>query len=145
MGLFVSDDRIQKFLERTIKLNPCPGQRGMNKMIGLFKNAFWYIIEGTCTVLLHMLKYVPGMQEMCDEVVCRKPHSLELIPDIFKTQEMCDEAIGVDPYALWYVPGHLRMREMFERVVENELWLLKYVPDHLKTENMFDKAFEIDL
>ena len=35
----------------------------MNKMIDLFKNAFWYIIEGACTVLLYMLKYVPGVQE----------------------------------------------------------------------------------
>ena len=80
-----------------MKFNLCLPQRGMNKMIDLFKNAFWYIIEGMCTVLLHMLKYVPGMQEMCHEEVRRKPRSLKFIPDIFKTQEMCNEVVRRKP------------------------------------------------
>ena len=45
-------------------------------MIDLFKNVFWYIIEGACTVLLHMLKYVAGFQEVYDEAVARRQSSL---------------------------------------------------------------------
>ena len=35
-------------------------------MIGFFKSTFWYIIKKTPDILL---KYVPGVQEACDEVV----------------------------------------------------------------------------
>ena len=42
-------------------------------MSDVFINAFWHIIErtieGTCTVMLHMLKYIPGVQEVHDEAV----------------------------------------------------------------------------
>ena len=37
-----------------------PRPKSLIKMNDLFKNAFWYIIQGTCTALLHMLKYIPG-------------------------------------------------------------------------------------
>ena len=40
-------------------------------MIDLFENAFWYIIEGACTVLLHKLKYLPGAQEAYDKEAVR--------------------------------------------------------------------------
>ena len=95
-------------------------------MIDLFKKAFGYI-------LLHMLKYVSGMQEMCDEEVCSDPRFLPFVPDCFKTPGICNEAVHRKPYTPWYVPDHLRTQKMFEGVVENEPWLLKYVPDWLKT------------
>ena len=82
-------------------------------MIDLFKNTFWYIIKGACTFLLHMLKYVPGVQEAYDEAVAHcyrpppeiylvfikakgvniEPRFLLLVPDRFKTQEMCEKAV----------------------------------------------------
>ena len=65
----------------------------MNKMIGLFKNAFWYIIDGTCTVLLHMLKYVPGTQEACNKEVRMEPFSLGFALKHLKMQGMCNEAV----------------------------------------------------
>ena len=46
-------------------------------MIELFKNIFWYTIEGAFTALLYMLKYVRGVQEAFDEAVYSEPHSLE--------------------------------------------------------------------
>ena len=69
-----------------------PGPKEMNKMSDLFKYAFLYIIDGTCTTLLHMLKYIPGVQEKYDEAVPRNPYKLKLVPDHFKTQEMCEKA-----------------------------------------------------
>ena len=50
----------------------------MNKVINLIKNVFWYIIRRTCTVLLFMLKYVPGAQEAYDEAL--KNMSYENVP-----------------------------------------------------------------
>ena len=66
---------------------------GINKMINLFKNVFWYTIEGTCAVLLYILKYIPGTQEEFNEEVRREPILLMYVPDHFKTQEMCEEAV----------------------------------------------------
>ena len=40
----------------------------MNKIIDLFKNAFWYIIEEMPWVMVNILKYVTGVQG-ADEVV----------------------------------------------------------------------------
>ena len=54
----------------------------------LLKNAFLYTIEGMCTALLHMLKYIPGVQEMYEEAVIRNPHKLKFVPDYFKTQKI---------------------------------------------------------
>ena len=82
-------------------------------MIDLFKNVFWCIIEGACTVLLYMLKYIPGFQEAHDEAVDRRrsplpeiylisikakhvdlePRFLALVPNCFKTREVCEKAI----------------------------------------------------
>ena len=40
----------------------------------------WYIIEGACTALLHMLKYVPGAQGV-DEAVNIRPRYLTFVLD----------------------------------------------------------------
>ena len=52
---------------------PSPGPGELNKMSDLFKNVFLHIIErtidGTCTVMLHMLKYVPGVQGVHGDVL----------------------------------------------------------------------------
>ena len=53
------------------KIWPSPGPKEVNKMIDLFKNVFWDIIEGAFIVLLHMLKYFPGTQEAYKEEVAR--------------------------------------------------------------------------
>ena len=136
MDFFVLDDWIQKcFLKGSLL-----GSNGTNKMIYLFKNAFWYIIEETCTVLLHMLKYVPGVQEACDETVARHyrplleiyllPMSgLFLIPDHLKTQEMWNEKVEIEPRFLTLVPDRLKTQGMCDNAVQNRPWLLKYVPD----------------
>ena len=68
-----------KCLSVVHKIWPSPWPKDVNKMIDLFKNTFWYIIEGACTVLLHMLKYVPVVQEAYDEAVVRRHSPL---PDI---------------------------------------------------------------
>ena len=45
------------------------------------------VIKLTCAGMVNILKYVPGVQGMDDEV---GPCSLALIPDEFKTQKMCE-------------------------------------------------------
>ena len=119
-----------------------PGPKDINKMIGFFKKIFWHIIEGACDVLL---KYVPGLQEACDEVVaqlCRPLLEIHLllptsglffIPDHLKTQEMCDKEMDIEPCFLRLVPNRLKTQGMCDKAVHNEPWLLKYVPDWFVT------------
>ena len=61
-------------------------------MSDVFINAFWHIIErtieGTCTVMLHMLKYIPGVQEVHDEAVGIGAYPLVYCADRFNTQRM---------------------------------------------------------
>ena len=102
-------------------------------MIDIFKKVFGYI-------LLQILKYVPGIQEVCNKEERRGPHSLESIPDIFKTQEMCNQAVRRKPYTLWCVPVHLRTQKMFEKAVGVFPWLLEDIPDRFKKQDMYNKV-----
>ena len=117
----------------------------MNKMIDLFKNAFWYIIEGACTVFLHVLKYVPGTQEAYEQEVVRHYRplleiyllpmlGLFFIPDHLKTQEMCNKEVDIKPHFLVLVPDRLRAEEMCNKAVCKYPWLLKYLPDWFVTQ-----------
>ena len=114
-------------------------------MIDLFKNVFWYIIEGACTVMLDMLKYVPGAQEMyVEEVVHYYRPLLELylllmsglffIPDHLKTQEMCNKEVDIEPCLLALVPDHLKTEEMCNKAVRWKSYTLRYVPDWFVTQ-----------
>ena len=113
-------------------------------MISLFKNTFWYIIEGVCTVLLRMLKYVPGVQEAYDEAVARHyspligiyllPMSgLFFITDHFKTQKMYNKEMDMEPRFLPLVAARLKTQEMCEKAVEKYPWLLKHFLDWFVT------------
>ena len=90
---FVSDYRIQK-------CNPCVGLKGINK-IKFFKKILSHI-------LLYALDYISGIQERYNKRVRREPHSLEFIPDDYKTQKMCNEGVEADPCLLKLAPVHLR-------------------------------------
>ena len=114
-------------------------------MIDLFKNEFWYIIEGACTVLLHMLKYVPGAQEAYDDEVIRHYRllleiylllmsGLFFISDHLKTQEMCNEEVDIEPRLLALVPDHLKTEEICNKAVRRKLYTLRYVPDWFVTQ-----------
>ena len=114
---------------KTRNLTPARPRCMNKKMIDLFKNIFWYIIEGVSTVLLRMLKYVPGGQEAYDEVARREPLLLEYVPDWLKLQKMCNEAVRNKPSMIYFVPDQYRTNE----AVRTEPLLLQYVPDHFKT------------
>ena len=96
-------------------------------MIDLFKKVIWYMIEGTCTLLTHILKYIPGVQEACNKEVCRDARSLEFVPDCFKTQEMCNEVVESDPYTLNFVPDCYKTQGRCEKLIEKDPWSLKFV------------------
>ena len=102
---------------------PQPSIGGINKMSGLFKNTFRY-------VLLHMLEYIPWAKGMRKEAVRRKPYILWRIPDHYKTHEMCEIAVEKDPWALDYVPNHLKTQEKCQKAVEKTSWQLGDIPYH---------------
>ena len=64
---------------------------------------------------------------------------LEVVPDYFKTQEMCNDVVKKRPSQLKYVPDYFKTQEMCN-VVEKVPWALAYVPDHLKTHKKSDDA-----
>ena len=64
-------------------------------------------------IFLRMVKYIPWIQEMCNEVVHMEPRFLAFIHDLFKTQKMCDNSVEENPHTLKFVPLNLRMHEMF--------------------------------
>ena len=59
-------------------------------------------------ILLYTLEYILGIQEKYNKRVSREPHSLEFLPDGYKTQEICNKAVEADPCILKFVPVHLR-------------------------------------
>ena len=61
------------------------------------------VIGLTCAVMVNILKYIPGVQE-----VDKTPYSLELIPDDLKTQKMCEKSVVEYPWELYYVPDQFK-------------------------------------
>ena len=118
-------------------------------MNGLLQNAFLYIIkrtiEGTCAVMLHMLKYVPGVQGVHDEVVDIGAYPLAYVPDGFKTQGICIKAVEEDPWRLLDVPNHFKTFEMCEKAVRRAPCTLDYVPDQYKTQEMCDDSMVVGI
>ena len=84
-------------------------------MIDLFKNIFWYIIEGACTVLLYMLKYVPGVQEVYDEAVA---HSHSPLPEIYL---ICIKAkdVDIEPRFLPFVPDLFKPKRCVKKQLKS--------------------------
>ena len=106
-------------------------------MINSFKKVIWYTIEGTCTVLMYILKYIPGTQEVINEEVRKKRRLLKLIPD----QKMCNEVVEKRPWMLHHVPLCFKTHEMCFKVVEN-YYPPRFIPDHLKTQEKSKKPVE---
>ena len=85
-------------------------------MIDLFKKVTGYIISFFVVHILdRILKFIPGVQEACNEIVRGDPRFLEFVSDNLMTQEMCNEAVEADPYTLWYVPHPFWMHEISKR------------------------------
>ena len=76
------------------------------------------------------------VQEEINKKVRRKPCSLKIVSDVFKTQKICIKALELDPWSFKYVPDNLKTWGVFEKAVDIEPWLLVYVPDNLKTKRM---------
>ena len=67
----------------------------MIKMINLFKNVFWYIIEEAYTVLLGMLKYIPRAHKVCEKSVENDLGLLAYVID--KSKRQCKNSVEDDP------------------------------------------------
>ena len=97
----------------------------LNKMSDLIKYIIERMVEGTvqgtCAVMFHMLKYVPGVQGVDDKVVGIREYSLAYVADHFKTQGMCIKAVEVDPCTLKLVPDQFKTQEMCKKAVEENL------------------------
>ena len=59
-------------------------------------------------ILWCTIAYILGFQEKFNKRVRRDPHSLEYIPNDYKTQDMCNKAVETDRCLLKFVPVHLR-------------------------------------
>ena len=94
-------------------------------MIDLFKMVVWYTtwytIEGTCTVLFYILKYIPGAQVMINEEMRREPILLILF------------------YMLKYIPG---AQDMINEEVRRDTILVMSVSDDFKKQEMCEEAVE---
>ena len=99
------------------------------------------LIELTCVGMVNILKYIPGVQGVNEEVHIR-PFSSLLIPDELRMQKMCNEAVHENPPAFIVVPDCFKTQEMCNKVVNDCPWCLKYVHDHLKTREMHNEAVD---
>ena len=110
-------------------------------MINLFKRVIRHI-------LLYALKYTTVVervvQEACNRGVLRKPHSLEFIPDIFKTQEMCNKAVEKDSCVLRFVTFHFWMHGLGNMAIEKYIYPMIFMSDYLNTQEMCKKVVEND-
>ena len=97
------------------------------------------VIELTCTGIVNILKYVPGVLGVDDAV---RPWSLAFIPDELEALKICEKSVFFNPYALEFVPDHFKTKRMCEWAVEDEPEALKFVPDHFKTKRMCKWAVE---
>ena len=93
-----------------------------------------------------MLKYVPGVQEVCSEVVAQHyrplleiylllPTSgLFLIPDHLEREEMCNKEVDIELHFLHLVPDRLKTQGICNKTMHNKPWLSKYVPEWFVTQ-----------
>ena len=100
------------------------------------------VIELTCTGVVNILKYIPGVQVIDDTVT---PCSLALIHNELKTQTMCKKSVEDDPGSLGYIPDHLQTQEMCSSAVRKEPRTLNYVHAYLKTREIWKRASEENL
>ena len=59
------------------------------------------VIELTCVGMVNILKYIPEVQGV-DEEVHIKPFPFSLIPDEVRTQKMCSKAMRENPAAFFF-------------------------------------------
>ena len=76
------------------------------------------LIELTCVGMVNILKYIPGVQGVDEEVHIR-PFSCLLISDVFRTQKMCNETLDENPAAFIVVPDCFKTQEMCNKVVND--------------------------
>ena len=74
------------------------------------------VIILTCVGIVNIVKYIPGLQGVDEEVHIR-PFSFLLIPDELRTQKMCNEAMHENPATFFLVPDRFKTQEMCNEVV----------------------------
>ena len=112
--------------------------KGLNKMNDLTKyiieRMVERMVEGTCAVMLHMLKSVPGFQGVNDKAVDIGEYPSAYVPNHFKTQGMCIKAVEADACTLKLVPDQYKTQKMCDDAKRKRPWLLNYVPDWFITK-----------
>ena len=91
------------------------------KVIDLIKYIIERMVEGTRAVMLHMLKYVPGVQGVDGEALDIGGYPLAYVPDRLKTQEMCERAVEDKPEALRFVPDHIMSDLLLNLIIPKRL------------------------
>ena len=54
---------------------------------------------------------------MCNIALDNYVHSLEFVPDYYKTQKMCNKAVNTSPSAMQLIPECCKTQEMYVKVV----------------------------
>ena len=62
-------------------------------------------------------------QEMCNKVA-NYPHTLQFVPESYKTQKMWDKAVSTYPSTIKFVPECIMIQEMCDKSVNRCFWHL---------------------
>ena len=82
---------------------------------------------------------------MYNKAVDNYVHTLELVPDCYKTQEMCNKAVNTYPSAKQLIPECYKTQEMYHKAVDACHFVSDSVLDLYKNQEMCDKVFPRDL
>ena len=54
---------------------------------------------------------------MCDKAVDNYFHTLEFVPECYKTQKMCDKAVDTHPSTIQFIPECYKPQEVCDKAI----------------------------
>ena len=69
---------------------------------------------------------------MFNKAINNYPHTLEFVPECYKTQKVCDKAVDTHPTAIKYVPKCYNTREMCYTAVHRCFFLFDTILINIK-------------
>ena len=66
---------------------------------------------------------------MCNQAVDNYAHTLEFVPEHYKTQEICDKVVNTYPSTIKFVPECYKTQELCDKAVNRCFFVFDSVPD----------------
>ena len=66
---------------------------------------------------------------MCNQAVDNCAHTLEFVPERYKTQEICDKVVNTYPSTIKFVPECYKTQELCDKAVNRCFFVFDSVPD----------------